>query len=382
MQIERFGEFKTGCLVPIALNERVNDYAFVPNPLPPSWRINDALWPLIATAREKLGNLNGIGCTLPTPALLLRPLQRREAITSNSIEGTHVTPEELLLFEADQKQHMESARRNDWLEVSLYDQALNEGCRRISEGHAIDRHLMIDLHHMLLSSARGKEKSPGQIRNVQVFIGEGRRFIPPPPELLEEQITNLESYLASNAERDPLLRAFIAHYQFEVIHPFKDGNGRIGRLILSLCIYKWLGHSHAWLYLSEYFDRNRREYIGKLSAVSTSGEWEEWVEFCLHGTIEQADSAIARCHRLGEIKRKYEAVIGDASARMSKIITRLLTDPIVEVTQLAEHCDVTYHTAKADIDKLLSAGVLTELKSVRRPKAYCATEIFNVAYGD
>lgn len=380
MRIEPFGEFKTGQLIPINPEGRFHDYAFVPNPLPPAWAPGESIWPLIAQARASVERLEGAGGILPSPGLLLRPLQRREAIKSNSIEGTYVSPEELLLFEAEQSQVRDpkNERMNDWREVIRYDFALNEGCQRIAAGETIDRKLICDLHRSLLQTARGKDKRPGQLRDRQVYVEAGRRYIPPPPEYVDGLIANLETYLQSR-DSDPLVRAFIAHYQFEAIHPFEDGNGRIGRLILSLCIYKWLGHSNAWLYLSEFFDRNRKEYINRLLAVSTSGEWNEWVEFCLHGAIQQADSATATCRRLDELKRKYEQQVGHLSSRMNAILQRLLTNPIIETSQLARELGLSYNTVKRDIQKLVNNGILDELPD-SRPRAYCAREFFSIAY--
>lgn len=383
MQVERFGHFKTGLLVPIRINERLSDFAFAPNPLPPAWEPSGRVWPLIAEARDRVASLDGAGGILPNPSLLLRPLQRREAIKSNSIEGTYVSPEELLQFEAEKNQNKDplDERRNDWREVLFYDRALNEGCERIERGDPIDRRLICDLHAILLRSSRGRDKTPGEFRGRQVYVEASRRFIPSPPELLEEQVADLESYFHSN-HGDPLVRAFIAHYQFEAIHPFQDGNGRIGRLILSLCVYKWLRHSHAWLYLSEFFDKHRTEYINKLFSVSTDGDWEEWVEFCLLGTIEHAEASVDRCKKLNDLKRMYEVEIGTASPRMGRILNLLLSNPFTDTTRLSQELNVSFHTAQADIKKLCTAGVLEALKTTGRRQSYCAQEIFSVAYGD
>lgn len=306
MQAEKFGQFKTGLLVPIKINERRNDYAFSPNPLPADWAPDVKLWPLITEARAAVSALDGAGGILPNPSLLFRPLQRREAIKSNRIEGTYVSAEEMLRYEVHKSLNKDyhGEKINDWQEVMEYDLAIGVGCERIAQGDPLDRKLICDLHSKLLSGSRGKDKSPGHFRDGQVYVS-GSRYIPPTADLIESQFANLEEYLTS-AHCDPLVRAFIAHYQFEAIHPFKDGNGRLGRLLLSLCIYKWLGHSHAWLYLSEYFEKNRAEYIDRMFNISTNGNWEEWIEFCLLGTIEQANSALDKCRKLNDIKRRYE----------------------------------------------------------------------------
>lgn len=381
MKIDQFGEFKTGTLVHIRPEGRFDDYAFVPNPLPTSWMPDRELWPLIAEARDRVATLNGTGGILPNPTLLLSPLQRREAIKSNSIEGTYVKAEEYLLFEAEQDKAKDghNVSNSDWNEVFCYMDALSYGCDRIAQGTSIDRSLFCDLHKILMERSRGSNKTPGYMRGMQVYVEAGRRYIPPPPDKVSELMDNLEAYLAGT-HCDPLVAAFIAHYQFEAIHPFQDGNGRLGRLILSLCIYKWLAHSHAWLYLSEFFDANRREYITRLFTVSTSGEWEEWVRFCLQGAIRQAESAIRTCKKLEELKKKYHDSVGHLSSRMHSIIEMLLSEPIIETHQLAKRLKVHYNTAKSDVDKLVERGVLEQLKISR--KTFCAHELFDAAYLD
>lgn len=382
VRIEDFGEFKTGQLKPIRPGGRVNDYAFVPDSLPAALLPDSSLWQLIAEARDRVGTLNGIGGVLPAPGLLLRPLQRREAIKSNSIEGTYVTPEELLLFELEQNKERgpDTQRRDDWREVAAYDWALIDGVNMVSTGERIDKKLICHLHRQLMQGVRGKDKRPGHVRDIQVYVEAGRRFIPPPAEYLESLLSNFEDYLQSESG-DPLVRAFISHYQFEAIHPFLDGNGRLGRLLLSLCVYKWLNHSHAWLYLSEFFDKNRKEYIRRLYAVSASGEWNEWIKFCLIGAIERAEFAISTCKRLNDLKREYESRVGHLSKRINAIISGLLCDPFIEASELARRLGISYNSAKRDIDKLMEHNVLKEWASTRR-KIYCAHEVFSAAYDD
>jgi Fic family protein len=382
MNVESFTEFKSGQLDPIEVGKSSSSYAFIPNLLPADWQPDLRIWPLIAEARAKVASLNGAGGILPNPQLLLRPLQQREAIKSNSIEGTFVNPEEFLLYQSEKDSEKESKNEqlNDWREVAYYDQALREGCARIARGDPIDRKLICDLHRILLRSSRGKNKSPGIFREQQVYVG-GARYIPPPPTELETLLENLEIFLKSESY-DPLVRAFIAHYQFEAIHPFLDGNGRIGRLILSLCVYQWLNQSSAWLYLSEYFEKNKDEYIKRLFLVSSDGDWSGWVEFCLRGTIEQSAASEKRCQKLLALKNRYEAEVGIKSKRMMRIISMLLSSPILEIADLARSLGVTYPTAKSDVAKLEQAGILVPLKGLNSTVAYSAREIFAIAYMD
>jgi len=384
MKIERFGEFKTGEIEPILAEGKFPDYAFIPKRLPPLWKIPERLFQLVAEARDRVGTLAGTGSILPNPALLLRPLQKREAIKSNSIEGTYVKAQELLLFEAE-KNYQEndqpinpSEKRLDWGEVLLYERAINIGCERIASGSAIDVGLICDLHRLVLMGARGQHKDPGLIRDTQVFVEAGRRYIPPPQQYLGELLEDLVKYMTTD-HLDPLVRAFITHYQFEAIHPFKDGNGRIGRILLSLCIHKWLRHSHAWLYLSEFFDKHRTEYFNRLLSISTNGEWDEWIEFCLLGTIEQAEVTLARCRKLIEIKKDYEAKFSQHNSRMSTIISMLFDNPMIEVVQVQRELNISYKTARGDLLHLCKHNVIRDME-MSRPRVFCADEIFETAY--
>jgi Fic family protein len=381
VDIGRFTEFKTGQLEPIE-TQRGSDWAFVPNPLPPNWTVPTNLWPLIVKARDRVGRLDGIGRTLPDPFLLLRPLQRREALRSSSLEGTYISPKELFLFELDKHRHSEiEGKASEWREVYNYYLALQKGRTRIKAGSPINSELIKLLHRMLMTGTRGEEKSPGEFRDCQVFVGASRRFIPPPVTRLTQCVESLEQcFTAPPPGIDELVMAFIVHYQFEAIHPFKDGNGRIGRLLLSLMIFDWLNLSEPWLYLSEYFERFRSDYTEKMFRVSAEGDWEEWIRYCLEGTIQEAESAIERCAKLRGLKERYLKTVGSASIRMHAIIDYLFSTPVLNVLDAKKRFGVTYPTAKADITKLVDAGILMPLENTH-PQAYGAREIWDVAFG-
>ena len=382
MDVAGFTELKAGGLRPITSGDR-QEWAFVPAPLPVSLTMNDKLWALIAEANGRVNKLDGIASALPSPSLLLRPLQRREALTSNRLEGTFVTPKELLLFEAEMSQTRRTSNGRDeaWREVFNCDVALRRGCERIAAGSPLDRTLLCELHGILLAGVRGREKTPGQVRDIQVFIGASHRYTPPPPGDLGGCLDNLEAYLTSPDQLHPLVKAYVVHYQFEAIHPFTDGNGRAGRLWLSLTLYKWLQMSKPWLYMSEFFEKHRGEYIERLFRVSANGEWNNWLEFCLLGAIEQAGDSIKRCQNLGGLKSDYQRRFGHESPRMPEIIERLFDNPFVDAPGLGRQFGVSYPTAKSDIDRLVNVGVLTETEK-SHPKTYLAREIFQAAYGD
>jgi Fic family protein len=359
-----------------------DDWLFIPHPLPPNWTFPNELWPLLATAKESLGTLNGIGQTLPNPELLLRPLQNREAITSSSIEGTYVTPQELLLYELDPKEpsspHDPAA---DWREVFNYGNALKQGCNLFAELPVCSR-LICEMHKTLMTGARGERKSPGEYRRIQVQIGSAAKYVPPPPSEVPSLMGNLELF-ANNGDLpyDPLVMCYLVHYQFEAIHPFSDGNGRVGRALLALMIYKWLGHTLPWLYMSAFYEKYRDEYTNNLFRISSDGDWATWIEFCLNGTITQASDAVRRCDRFQRLRKEFHERVRAPSPRSHKLIELLFEAPVLTISKIAKSFDVTYHTARKDIEHLAKHGILAEVPN-EHPRAFYAREIMQIAYGE
>ena len=334
---------------------------------------------MVATAREELARLDGIGRTLPDPELLLRPLQNYEAIRSSSLEGTYASAEELLLYElAPTEPAGVSDRANEWREVSNYAAALRRGTALL-QSLPLSLRLIRAMHDVLLTGVRGRDRAPGEFRRTQVHLGTNRRYIPPPPNELSGCLDDFEKFLHESDEIDPLIRAYLAHYQFEAIHPFVDGNGRVGRALLSLCAYQWCGHSRPWLYVSPFFDRHKDEYIDALFAVSTHGAWERWLSICLRATIDVCRDAVARCDQLRRLRDDYHAKADRAGGRVHALIESLFSNPIIRVTDATRRLNVTYPTAKTDIGKLVDLGILTVLEGTS-PKAFYAPEIFNAAY--
>jgi len=336
---------------------------------------------MLATAREELSRLDGIGRTLPSAELLLTPLQRREAIRSSSLEGTYASAEELLLFELQPTDSSSASdRANDWREVANYADAVRAGTAMLDE-LPLSLRVIRAMHQQLLNGVRGRDRAPGEFRRNQVHIGADRRYVPPPPNELGRCLDDFERFLNEADAIDPLIRSYLAHYQFEAIHPFIDGNGRVGRALLSLCAFKWSRLSRPWLYMSAYYERNKDEYIDRLFAVSANGEWDEWLKFCLRGTIEVCRDGASRCDRLRLLRETYHARVASVNKRMHTLIERLFVNPITRVTDLVRALNVTYPTARADIDRLMKAGILRELPDVS-PKAFFAPEIMQAAYSD
>lgn len=378
MDRNRFKPSAPGTVVSIAQN----DCAFIPNPMPPDWTLPHHLVPLLSQARAKLGYLDGSTQALPNPDLLLSPLQHSEAIASSSIEGTYATPTELILFELDQPEPKSATDpAHDQREVWNYGRALKAG---LSSKLPLSLSLLRNLHGILLERVRGTDKKPGEFRNEQVHIGRDRRFNPPPPVHLTGALVDFDKAMQGGppAPFDPLVYAYLLHYQFETIHPFLDGNGRIGRLLLTLMLHKWCELSRPWLYMSRFFERNKDEYIDRLYAVSAEGKWEEWIEFCLRGTVEQATDTISRCSSLETIRNGYRGVVakeGTGSVRLMAIIDGLLMTPFVRITDLAKKMDVNYNTARDDIKRLVDLNVLEELPN-QKVKTFFSKAIFRVAY--
>ena len=377
MDRDRFTAEQTGTLVPVSIGGP--DWAFVPRPLPRQWHAPQHLWSLLVSAHRELGRLDGIGRTLPDPDLLLRPLQSREAIRSSSLEGTYASAEELLLFELQPTEPAApSDRMNDWREVLNYAAALRHGTELLVE-LPLSLRLIREMHAVLLQDVRGRDRAPGEFRRTQVHIGSDRRYVPPPPNHVPACLDDFERFLHEADDVDPLIRAYVAHYQFEAIHPFVDGNGRVGRALLALCAYQWCGLSRPWLYVSPFFDRHKDEYIDALFAVSAEGNWDRWIELCLRATIGVCRDAITRCDELRRLRDEYHAKADHANGRMHRLIESLFSNPIIRITDAARRLDVTYPTAKSDIHKLVDAGILSELRDVA-PKAYFSRAIFDAAY--
>jgi Fic family protein len=361
------------------------DWAYIPEALPTSWELSDDVWDLLAQAREELARLDGVGRAIPNYNLLLRPLQRREALTSSSLEGTYATPEQLLLFEIDPRDpHSPNDPESSWQEIQNYSRALDLGLQMLTD-IPISLNFIRAIHRELLMGVRGANKDPGNFRRAQVHIGSDRRFIPAPPHEVLPCLYALETAIHQEKSINSLIFCFMAHYQFETIHPFLDGNGRVGRLLLSLMIYQQCNLQRPWLYLSAFFEKYKDEYISLLFRVSAKGDWNSWIKFCLRGTIEQSKDAVRRFDALLGLRNQYMQQLNQAggSVRLNRIIDYLFeSSPAITIAQTKNLCGVTPPTATSDINRLVNIGILVESTISIRPKIYIASEIFKIIFDD
>lgn len=381
MDVTAFSENAPGRLVEIPDGA----HAFVPEPLPEELRLSSEVVGILAEAERALGELNGLGQFLWNPHLLIRPFLRREAVASSRIEGTIATDRELLLFEiAPDKVKTPEVR-----EVGNYVAALEFGLGRLND-LPISLRLIRECHERLMRGVRGAGQFPGEFRRKQNYIGRRdqpireARFVPPPPGEMRKALEELEKYMHADSSTPFLVRLALIHYQFEAIHPFEDGNGRIGRLLipLQLCERRYL--SQPLLYLSAYFDKHRTEYVDHLLAVSQKGSWEAWVRFFLSGVAEQARDSGRRAQNLLRLRESYRLRLQQEgrSARLLSLIDRLFAWPALTVPIARDFLRVTYRSAKLNIEKLVAAGVLREEPGRVYNRLYLAPEIIALVEAD
>ena len=312
------------------------------------------------------------------PHLLMRPFVHREAVLSSQIEGTHATLSDLFLFE--QAEAIEK-QVPDVREVANYVRALEYGVERLKV-HPLGLGLIRELHQVLMTGVRGGERTAGAFRQIRVFIGathriEEARYVPPPPLLVQPAMEALERYLQAPSDLAPLVRLAIVHYQFEAIHPFEDGNGRFGRLLITLMLCAERLLPMPMLYLSAFFERHRPEYYRRLLEVSQRGAWGEWIGFFLRGVETEAKDAVDRAAKLMELRREYHARLqtARAPALALKLVDALFSNPAMTMRGVSEVLGITPAAAQKHIDRLLGMGLLSEVTGQRRNRVYLARGI-------
>jgi Fic family protein len=354
--------------------------SFVPNPLPPLLKYEGKIPRLIQDANLALGDLRGSAKTLPNPHMLIRAFQQREALLSSRIEGTVADPHELLFADVNKQETMAPNVR----EVRNYVDALNVGLQQL-EKIPVSLRLIRDLHKTLMHGVRGQEQRPGEFRDIANYIGrpggfENARYIPPPVREMHSALNHFEKYLHSESDTPALVKLALVHYQFEAIHPFRDGNGRVGRLLLSLLLCDWKLLPKPLLYLSAYFDKHRDAYFDHLLAVSQHGAWNEWIAFFLQGVAEQALDAVERSRKLLDLRLQYQAKLqaNHASALTLKLVDCLFDLHAITVPVAKIKLRVSYPSAKYNVLKLVSAGILRLTDEKHHPKLYTAPGILEL----
>lgn len=357
-------------------------WTFIPNPLPPAIRWSPAMISTVADAERGLGRLESLANTLPSPHILVRPFVRREAVRSSRIEGTRASLSDVYVYEAAQLSFLEPT--TDVREVHNYVKALDYGIERLSS-LPVSLRLIREIHAVLMEGVRGEHLTPGEFRTSQNWIGppgstlETATFIPPPVMEMQKALDELEKFIHASSELPPLVRSALIHYQFEAIHPFLDGNGRIGRLLVILLLIEWGLLSQPWLYLSAYFEAQRQSYYNGLLAVSQHGDWENWMSFFLEGVCSQSVDSIARIERLQHLRKKYHQQLKDerAADRLNQTVDVLFERPILSIRQLEAALKVPFRTAQRYIEKLEVLGLLREVTGRARNRLYQAHEIFS-----
>lgn len=356
--------------------------AYVPPPLPPTPPVElDGLMPLIEQANRALGRLDGITSILPAPPLFLFMYVRKEALLSSQIEGTQSSLSDLLLFENDE---IPRVAIDDVQEVSNYVAAMQYGLKRLGEGFPLSLRLIREIHDILLRKGRGSSKQPGEFRRTQNWIGGTRPgnalFVPPPPNELPACLDNFEKFL--HDEKTPtLIRAALAHVQFESIHPFLDGNGRLGRLLITfmLCVDGVL--KEPMLYLSLYFKMRRQQYYDLLQAVRERGDWETWLEFFLTGVVETANESVETARQLLALFDEDRArirTLGRSAASMLHVHDLLQRQPIISIVPASRELKVTHPTVMKAVANLQKLGIVKEVTGKRRGRLFAYTRYMKI----
>jgi len=387
MDPERFRQSPAGKVVRVGQGE-AGYWAFVPNPLPPRLNISPQLSVTLSEADRALGELAGLGRHIPNPHLLHGPFVRKEAVLSSRIEGTQADIADLYVYEAGQlglpgiKPPPPEA---DVRQVRNYVQALEYGLQRV-ESLPISLRLMRELHGLLMQGVTGPEAYPGEFRATQNWIGppgctlNDADFVPPHPQAMAGTLGTLEAYLHQKNALPPLVRLALIHYQFEAIHPFVDGNGRIGRLLISLLLVHWGLLPLPLLYLSAYFERFRPAYYDLLLGVSERGAWEEWTMFFLRGVAVQARDAAGRAKRLEDLRREWTArLVGTrTSSLLLRLAENLFTRPVISIPEAQRVLGVTYPSASKNVGKLVEKGILSQLGEGKYGRMFFAPEILQL----
>jgi Fic family protein len=350
--------------------------AFVPPPLPPDPPVRlDGLQVLLEQANQAVGRLDGLASLLPDLSLFIYTYVRKEAVLSSQIEGTQSSLSDLLLFENDEAP---GAPMEDVQEVSNYVAAMTHGLERLRSGFPLSLRLVREIHEILLSKGRGSGKQPGEFRLSQNWIGGSRpgnaAFVPPPPELVQDCMGKLELFLHEERTDLPvLIKAGLVHVQFETIHPFLDGNGRLGRLLITFMLCEKGVLRDPILYLSLYFKANRNAYYELLDRVRSRGDWEAWLDFFLIGVRDTADQAASAARRIVALFAEHQKQIetlGRPAASVLRVFQHMQRNPIVSIPAAAQKIGISAPTVAKSLDHMQRLGILREITGRERHRLF------------
>ena len=385
MQIKNTSDFKAGNWI-----QKFEYKSFMPGKINLQWLITDVnLILLLSEADRVLGKLDAFSTLIPNVDFFIKMHITKEATVSSKIEGTQTSFEEALV----KKEDINPERRDDWSEVHNYIKAINEAIAAL-EKLPISNRLIKQIHKTLLSGVRGKEKLPGEYRSSQNWIGSSLKnaaFVPPAYEELPDLMADLEQFINAEIMSDEikvphLIKIAIIHYQFETIHPFLDGNGRIGRLLITLYLLDKKLLKYPTLYLSAYFEKNRQDYYDKLTLVRTHHKLNEWIAFFLKGVIETAHNSIDTFQNIialrDDIERNKLLRLGRKQAAAQELLNALYKNPIMDGTQIAESLGVHSSTANRIIKDFENLDILTELTGFKRNRTYAFTSYIKLFQND
>ncbi|WP_254280736.1 Fic family protein [Haloarcula marina] len=354
---------------------------YLPDPLPPSQelRFGTEFQQLLQDAIYQLGRLEGIGDESEANPLLYTTMVRREAVESVILEGADIEIEDV--FRSQELSDSGTAQK-DVQEALNYEQTITSGADQLSEGDPITLPLLLDLHRLLMEDVRGHCEHPGEFRakpmNLPAASSFQEPFVPPGPERIPELMENLLDYCNATSEYHDLVQLGLVHYQFETIHPFEDGNGRLGRILITLQLIQKGYLTRPYLYPSAYFNRNKIEYADRMRTVSETGAWEPWLRFFVEGIRSQAAEAVDRTNELRDLRREYERRFGHEKTAADRLAMRLFKQPYVTSNDVADLLDVTQQTARNAIQELEKQDILIETTGKERYQEFKAVDIFEI----
>ncbi len=388
MEPKQFTDSSAGRVIQVGKGEGAY-WAFVPDSLPPEIDFDPKLVKVLADANLALGELAGLGRTILNPNLLINPFIRREAVLSSKIEGTQTQIEHLYAYEAGQLDipgFEPSPLEPDVQEVVNYVNAMKYGLDRLQK-FPLSKRFIREIHKILMQGVRDQNKTPGEFRRWQNWIGSSgdtptrAAFVSPPVEEMKAALDEFEKYLYEKDDPYPLLvRLACIHYQFEAMHPFLDGNGRIGRLLITLLLVQWELLPQPLLYLSAYFEKHHQKYYQHLMKISTQGAWREWLIFFLKGVKEQSQDAISRAKALQDLQLYWRERCRQSyrSINVLKAIDLFFFTPLWTITDMQKVLAVDFKSAQRSIESLEKEGFVREITGKKYRKIYAAEEVLNV----